>query len=376
MKPSILCCASSRRLAPRTTAFTRLELLVVLAATALVTVTVAPAVARPRPLSQSLSCLENVHQLGRAWILYSDDAAGYLPPNPDDGNMNPGRNWVGGQAGVGGAQEFNPDSLTYAPKSMLAPYLGGDAAVFRCPQDPRMGRYQGTNVALRGQIVPAARSYSMNLAVGTDPSKAGLKQPVSGAWLDGNHSHVANSIWYTFARLTDMINPGPAKTFVILDEDHRSLNDGLFGFVGPYPGRQVYKMIDWPATYHEMGANLVFADGHAEYHRWQDPRTQLKGPISGIPVQPGNVDIEWLASRATALVRQPILANAGAPTANVFTLSLKALRGGSYNLEYKDSLSDASWTALPEVRAETNGPLQLSDPTAAGARRYYRVWTP
>lgn len=359
----------------RPTAFTRIELLTVLAVTALVATTVLPALARPRLAGQGMTCFENLQQLGRALTLYTADFAGYVPPNPGDGNVTPYRNWVIGTAGQGGAQEFNPDYLTDPKRSMLAPYLEGNAAVFRCPQDVRTGRYQGTNAELKGQIVPAARSYAMNLAIGTNPYLAGGKKPVDGAWLDGNHAHLANTVWFTFARTSDMLNPGPAKTFVFLDEDYRSLNDGTFSLVGPYPGKQVYKMIDWPATYHDLGANFAFADGHAEYHKWRDARTQLKG-FPSMVVQPGNVDIAWMAEHATALVRQPVLTAAEAPAASTFKITLPAPKGAGYVLEYKNSLSDPNWTPLPTVTATTNGPLQLKDPAATYPRRFYRAWTP
>jgi prepilin-type processing-associated H-X9-DG protein len=360
----------------QSSAFTRIELVAVICVAALLAMTAQKALARQRLASKAMTCFENVQQLGRAMVLYSEDFAGYLPPNPDDGNGNPYRNWVAGPAGVGDAQEFNPDFLTDPSRSLLAPYLNGSTAVFRCPQDPRTGRYQGTNVALKGQIVPAARSYAMNLAVGTNPYRAGGKQPVNGAWLDGNHAHVANTVWFTFARMTDMLNPGPAKTFLFVDEDYRSVNDGMFSFVGPYPGKQMFKMISWPGTYHDMGANLAFADGHAEYHMWQDSRTQLKGPIAGIAVQPNNADIAWLAEHTTALVRQPILSASGAPASNSFNiLNLRAPKGASYVLEYTDSLSDPNWTSLPAVMAGTNGPLELIDSTATNAQRFYRAWT-
>jgi len=215
----------------------------------------------------------------------------------------------------------------------------------------------------------------MNLAVGTNPYKAGGKQPTDGAWLDGVHGHVAGKTWFTFARTTDMLNPGPAKTFVFLDEDSRSLNDAMFSVVGPYPGHQNYTMIDWPAAYHDVGSNLAFADGHVEYHRWRDPQTQLTGS-PGRVVQPGNVDIEWMAEHATALIRQPRLSAAGRSATNTFLLVVPALKGLGYTLEYKDSLEATSWTPLPAVTASTNGPLELTDLTATPARRYYRAWTP
>ncbi len=43
-----------------------------------------------------------------------------------------------------------------------------------------------------------------------------------------------------------------------------------------------------------------------------------------------------------------------------------------YRLKYKDDLSGGDWIGLPLV-AGNGGTLTLSDPDAAGARRFYRV---
>ena len=57
---------------------------------------------------------------------------------------------------------------------------------------------------------------------------------------------------------------------------------------------------------------------------------------------------------------------------NNFTVSLPSQSGHSFVLQYKDSLSDASWTPL--IPAPGNGSLlYLSDPSATNAQRYYRV---
>jgi len=56
----------------------------------------------------------------------------------------------------------------------------------------------------------------------------------------------------------------------------------------------------------------------------------------------------------------------------LFTCSVPTQRGRVYRLEYKNSLADAAWTALPLTAG--NGAVQvLSDSTAAGAQRFYRV---
>ena len=57
------------------------------------------------------------------------------------------------------------------------------------------------------------------------------------------------------------------------------------------------KIASYPAAYHERGANLSFADGHVEYHRWRDPDTlqpvkQRKWLAES--ASPNNPDVEWL----------------------------------------------------------------------------------
>ncbi len=105
-----------------------------------------------------------------AVFLYASDNHEFFPPNPDDGNTVPGYNWCPGNSGIGQAEEFNPDVLLDQTRSLLITYLAGNASLYRCPADLRMGLYQGTNVALLGKTVPAVRTFSMSQAVGTiDP---------------------------------------------------------------------------------------------------------------------------------------------------------------------------------------------------------------
>jgi alpha-tubulin suppressor-like RCC1 family protein len=68
----------------------------------------------------------------------------------------------------------------------------------------------------------------------------------------------------------------------------------------------------------------------------------------------------------------------GASAANLrrgqtsFSLSLQTQSGRVYALEYKNSLQDNVWTALPLV-AGTGGLVTLKDPTASAPQRFYRV---
>jgi prepilin-type processing-associated H-X9-DG protein len=48
---------------------------------------------------------------------------------------------------------------------------------------------------------------------------------------------------------------------------------------------------------HGDGSNFSFADGHSDYHKWEDPRTIAFGkkmpPTAFSEVQSGNVDLYW-----------------------------------------------------------------------------------
>ncbi|MGD0536832.1 MAG: prepilin-type N-terminal cleavage/methylation domain-containing protein [Verrucomicrobiota bacterium] len=364
-------------------AFTLVELLAVMAALALLAAVLLPALARAGGSRQGASCLNNLQQLGRALQLYAGDYATYLPPNGDYGSTDPYSSWVCGEAGMGGLDEFNPDILKDPTRSLLVSYLNGDASVFHCPSDLRTGLYQGTDPALTNTIVPSARSYSMSQAVGTLPYSVagqGVRAPVYGPWLSGNHSEAYNA-WFTFARTTDMSQPGPANTFVFLDEDPYSINDGSFSNVGPNPANQQYFWIDWPATYHGYGANFAFGDGHVETHTWQDARTQVQnGNVAQSP-QPGNPDIVWLAEHTSALVptNPPALSAVGPDAANNITISLVPGRAGfRYYLYPKDSLSTA-WSGgtsgltnqLVQYLGTNGGPVTFTVSVVTNSQRFY-----
>ncbi|MBI4661077.1 MAG: hypothetical protein HY735_19785, partial [Verrucomicrobia bacterium] len=59
-------------------------------------------------------------------------------------------------------------------------------------------------------------------------------------------------------------------------------------------------------------------------------------------------------------------------SADGFSVSLPTQSGRVFALEYKNSLTDAAWTPLPLV-AGTGYERTLTDPTVAGAQRFYRV---
>ena len=109
------------------------------------------------------------------------------------------------------------------------------------------------------------------------------------------------TMWYCYGRTSDFVRPGPAATFTFAEEDPLSLNDGMFSCMGPND-ENLYKMIDWPLTYHGMAGALAFGDGHAEMHRWVDARTPLLYGSATVAQHPGNADLEWIARHATARI--------------------------------------------------------------------------
>jgi prepilin-type N-terminal cleavage/methylation domain-containing protein len=161
--------------------------------------------------AQNVCCLNNLKQMMGAVSAYTFDNQDLFPPNPDDGNTRPGYNWCPGRAGIGDPQEFDSSILVDPRRCLVAPYLQSNSAPFHCSVDGRKGSYKGA-------IVPAARTLSMNAAVGTiDPAfergEAGHsgkpKLATNAPWLAQAHANRRNKPWCTYARTTDIIAPSP-----------------------------------------------------------------------------------------------------------------------------------------------------------------------
>ena len=110
-----------------------------------------------------------------------------------------------------------------------------------------------------------------------------------------------------YYRQSDMVNPGPAMTFVFVDEPMDRINDGFFVTdMLTYPAT-TEDICDYPAQYHSGGASFSFADGHSQLKKWTTP--QLLQPPQWYktldyptPLSAFNRDVFWLMDHATRLV--------------------------------------------------------------------------
>jgi len=74
-----------------------------------------------------------------------------------------------------------------------------------------------------------------------------------------------------FKKLTQIRSPNVANCLVFIDENEATLLDSQFGMPTDYYNH-TQTWWDLPANRHNQGANLCFADGHAERWRWRVPK--------------------------------------------------------------------------------------------------------
>lgn len=252
--------------------FTLIELLVVIAIIAILAAMLLPALAKAKLKAQQIHCMNNTKQLALAWLMYADDNNDKLAGNIGGGDSrdpaNLDKTWVLGWLSLTDMDDnFRTD---YLRNAQLGKYVAKNLGVFKCP---------GDKSTFAGK--PRVRSLSMNGYLG---------DPALGSKTSGYRSYM---------KMSDITSPNPVNMFVFIDEREDNINDCFF-YVAGFDNVAQAVIGDYPASYHNNGGGLSFADGHSETHKWLDSRTRpAKTSGWGIP-SPSNQDMWWLTQRSTA----------------------------------------------------------------------------
>ena len=271
----------------RRRAFTLIELLVAIAIIAILAGLLSTAIAKAQGKAQGIACLGNARQLSLAWVLYATENADRLAYNfgsQTNRGIAPKQdyNWVNNIM----SWELDPDNTntTFVAKGSFAGCANRTAAIYRCPADRVLSEVQK-----QAGWLARVRSYSMNAMVGDagENSRYG--------------TNFFNPQYKQFKKFTDFADP--TGIFVFLDEHPDSINDGYF-----LNRLDELEWWDLPASYHNGRANLTFADGHAQSHRWANQATKpaARPDAAGLPFSIDRTqrgDFDWLAERTSYEIR-------------------------------------------------------------------------
>jgi prepilin-type N-terminal cleavage/methylation domain-containing protein/prepilin-type processing-associated H-X9-DG protein len=273
-------------------AFTLVEMLVVIAIIAILAALILSALSKAKANAQGIQCLNNNRQLMVAWTMYSEESTGRLL-NAKGGPFQ----WMSGWLNYDPKNPSNWDPSVDIMKSPLWPYCGKNAAIFKCPSDPSV-------VVVQGVAHPRVRSMSMLNWVGGRGDSNG--NPTSMGWSNTKLGTTPGE-YRVYYKMADMVSPGPAMTMVFVEEPMDRINDGFFVTdMLTYPAT-TQDICDYPAQYHNGGANFSFADGHSQVKKWttplllQPPQWNVSLPYP-TPLKAFNPDVFWLMDHATRLI--------------------------------------------------------------------------
>jgi prepilin-type processing-associated H-X9-DG protein len=236
---------------------------------------------RAKSKGQGIMCQNNLKQLMLGWMLYAGDNGDNIARtggmdvfvgNPNDPLIMPGgryEQWCPGSVDAGNGNASTNDLLI--KRGTIFPQVK-NVKVYKCPADQK--KYAGT---------PTVRSMSMN------------------CWFNPINPWTETS-GKVMRKMTDMSTLPPVRTWVTIDEDSNSINDGWF-VVNVNVNPRSVQWVDYPAAYHGRAGGLSFADGHAEIKKWTD-KNVVKVPPGNPRMAGDGPDLWWLSERTTVVAGQ------------------------------------------------------------------------
>jgi prepilin-type N-terminal cleavage/methylation domain-containing protein/prepilin-type processing-associated H-X9-DG protein len=234
-------------------AFTLIELLVVVAIIAILMAVLLPAMQRAREQGKRAVCLSNVKQFGLSWVLYADEndqkIVNACTIENSEGHVDKQEPcWMYFHSDYNTQQRI--DGIQ---RGAMWRYVG-QLKIYKCP------------TGIRGEVNTYAIVDSMNgamVSIQNVPPKLYIK------------------------RKTQI--PRPGEHLVFVDEGRTSVQSWTIFY-----DRESWW--DMPPVRHGVGTNFSFADGHAEYWKWRDPRTlkvaAQEGDWQSLVAASGNPDIQ------------------------------------------------------------------------------------